>query len=384
MNVKKYFPYIKDFVRRADMVLLGLGIACSLYGIIAIASATKSYSNSAQYVIVQVLALFIGIGIFVVITLIDVEIMAERWMALAVFNVLFMSTLIFFGVTSDTGNKGWLRFFGIGIQPAEVVKITYIIIMAKHISYLKEYKGLNKVTSVLQLLVHFGGIFVLLLLTSEDLGSSLVYFFIFFIMLFAAGLKFYWFVAGFASIAVVTPIIWNNVLKEYQKNRILAPYNPMIDPKNDGVNWQANLSKMGLASGQLNGTGLGQGKQSQSNALFGKHTDFIFSVIGEELGMIGALVVFALLLLVIIRCVMVGLRSKDSLSSLVCFGVAATVVFQTFENIGMCVGIAPVIGITLPFFSYGGSSLFSMFAAIGLVSGVRYRPRPEMFRSYHT
>lgn len=384
MNVKKYFPYIKDFVRRADMVLLGLGIACSLYGIIAIASATKSYSNSAQYVIVQVLALFIGIGIFVVITLIDVEIMAERWMALAVFNVLFMSTLIFFGVTSDTGNKGWLRFFGIGIQPAEVVKITYIIIMAKHISYLKEYKGLNKVTSVLQLLVHFGGIFVLLLLTSEDLGSSLVYFFIFFIMLFAAGLNFYWFVAGFASIAVVTPIIWNNVLKEYQKNRILAPYNPMIDPKNDGVNWQANLSKMGLASGQLNGTGLGQGKQSQSNALFGKHTDFIFSVIGEELGMIGALVVFALLLLVIIRCVMVGLRSKDSLSSLVCFGVAATVVFQTFENIGMCVGIAPVIGITLPFFSYGGSSLFSMFAAIGLVSGVRYRPRPEMFRSYHT
>ncbi|NLC73117.1 MAG: FtsW/RodA/SpoVE family cell cycle protein [Ruminococcaceae bacterium] len=382
--MKKYFPYIKDFVRRADMVLLGLGIACSLYGIIAIASATKSYSNSAQYVIVQVLALFIGIGIFVVITLIDVEIMAERWMALAVFNVLFMSTLIFFGVTSDTGNKGWLRFFGIGIQPAEVVKITYIIIMAKHISYLKEYKGLNKVTSVLQLLVHFGGIFVLLLLTSEDLGSSLVYFFIFFIMLFAAGLNFYWFVAGFASIAVVTPIIWNNVLKEYQKNRILAPYNPMIDPKNDGVNWQANLSKMGLASGQLNGTGLGQGKQSQSNALFGKHTDFIFSVIGEELGMIGALVVFALLLLVIIRCVMVGLRSKDSLSSLVCFGVAATVVFQTFENIGMCVGIAPVIGITLPFFSYGGSSLFSMFAAIGLVSGVRYRPRPEMFRSYHT
>ena len=98
MNVKKYFPYIKDFVRRADMVLLGLGIACSLYGIIAIASATKSYSNSAQYVIVQVLALFIGIGIFVVITLIDVEIMAERWMALAVFNVLFMSTLIFFEI----------------------------------------------------------------------------------------------------------------------------------------------------------------------------------------------------------------------------------------------------------------------------------------------
>ncbi len=148
------------------------------------------------------------------------------------------------------------------------------------------------------------------------------------------------------------------------------------------MSWHAKQSKLALASGRLTGTGLGNGPQSQSDAIFAKHSDFIFAVVGEELGMIGCCAVLFLLLLVIIRCIVVGLRSKDTLSMLVCFGVASTVIFQTFENIGMCIGIAPVVGITLPFFSYGGSSLFSMFAAMGLVSGVRYRPKPERYKMY--
>ena len=122
--------------------------------------------------------------------------------------------------------------------------------------------------------------------------------------------------------------------------------------------------------------GLGEGTQSQSSAIPVKHSDFIFAVIGEELGLIGACLVLLLLMIIVVRCVQVGLRSGNTMSMLVCMGVAATVVFQTFENVGMCIGIAPVVGITLPFFSYGGSSLFSMFAAMGLVSGVKYRPKP--------
>lgn len=381
--MKKYLPYVKEFMQRADMFLLALCIISSLYGLVVISSATQSYSNSAQYVIVQLLALFIGIFLYVVMTVIDVEILADKWLYLSIFNVLFMGSLLIFGVTSDTGNSGWLRFMGIGIQPSEIVKITYIIIMARQISHLRSQKnGINSVPSVLQLVVHFGAMFVLLLVTSKDLGSALVYFFIFAVMLFVAGLKIYWFLIGLGAIAAVTPILWNNFLADYQKNRILAPYDASIDPENDDVNWQPHLSKVGLASGQLTGTGLGNGTQSQSNSLFGKHTDFIFSVIGEELGMIGCLVVFALLMTLVVRCVYVGIKSKNELGMLVCFGVAATVVFQTFENTGMCIGIAPVIGITLPFFSYGGSSLVAMFAAMGMVSGVRYRPKPERFSVY--
>ncbi len=381
--MKKLLPLLRDFVRRADMFLFTMSVICAVYGIIVIASATQSYANgSAQYVIVQTLALGLGVLLFIAMTVIDVDIFAQHWAWLYGLSAALLISLIFFGAQSDTGNNGWLRFFGIGIQPTEIVKIAFIIVMAKQLSYLKEYKNLNSVTSIAQIVVHFVLMFGLILVTAQDLGSALVYFFIFAVMLFVAGVRIYWFIIGLAALAGMVPILWTYFLEDYQKDRILAPYDSSIDPDNTGINWQQNQSKIALASGQLTGTGLGEGTQSQSTAIPGKHTDFIFAVVGEELGMIGACLVLLLLMIIVIRCIQVGLRSGNTMSMLVCFGVAATVIFQTFENVSMCIGIAPVIGITLPFFSYGGSSLFSMFAAMGLVSGIKYRPKPTRASLY--
>ena len=381
--MKKLLPLLRDFVRRADMFLFTMSVICAVYGIIVIASATQSYANgSAQYVIVQTLALGLGVLLFIAMTVIDVDIFAQHWAWLYGLSAALLISLIFFGAQSDTGNNGWLRFFGIGIQPTEIVKIAFIIVMAKQLSYLKEYKNLNSVTSIAQIVVHFVLMFGLILVTAQDLGSALVYFFIFAVMLFVAGVRIYWFIIGLAALAGMVPILWTYFLEDYQKDRILAPYDSSIDPDNTGINWKQNQSKIALASGQLTGTGLGEGTQSQSTAIPGKHTDFIFAVVGEELGMIGACLVLLLLMIIVIRCIQVGLRSGNTMSMLVCFGVAATVVFQTFENVSMCIGIAPVIGITLPFFSYGGSSLFSMFAAMGLVSGIKYRPKPTRASLY--
>lgn len=381
--LKKLLPQLRDFVHRADMFLFTMSVICALYGIVVIASATKSYENgSAQFVIVQTLALVLGILLFIAMTVIDVDIFAQHWTWLYGLSALLLLSLIPFGAVSDTGNNGWLRFFGIGIQPTEIVKLAFIIVLAKQLAYLKDYKNLNSVTSVAQIVGHFILMFGLILVTAQDLGSALVYFFIFAVMLFVAGVKIYWFIMGAAAIACMVPIFWTYFLEDYQRNRILAPYDSSIDPDNTGINWQQNQSKIALASGQLTGTGLGDGTQSQSNAIPGKHTDFIFAVIGEELGLIGACLVLLLLMIIVVRCIQVGLRSGSTMSMLVCFGVTATVVFQTFENVGMCIGIAPVVGITLPFFSYGGSSLFSMFAAMGLVSGIKYRPKPARASIY--
>lgn len=380
--MKKLWPWVRDFVKRADMLLLFLCCTCAIFGIVVISSATASYETS-RYVIVQTGALLIGIFLFVALTVIDVDIIAEKWPFLFIFDTVLLLLLIPFGRSDDTGNSGWLRFLGVGIQPSEVVKVVYIVLMAKHISYLREYKNLNSVLSVGQLLVHFGFTFGLIIVVSSDLGSALVFLFIFVVMLFVAGLKLYWFLIGIAAVAAVTPFLWTNFLTDRQKERILAPYVPSIDPEGFDVRWQPNQSKLALASGRLTGTGLYEGTQSQSSALPAKHTDFIFSVIGEELGMIACCLVLLLLLLVIIRCVYIGVKSRNTMNMLVCFGAAAFLLFQTFENIGMCIGIAPVIGVTLPFFSYGGSSLFSTFAAMGLVSGIKYRPKPERFRSYY-
>ena len=211
-----------DFFKKGDMFLLVMCCICTCFGITLVGSATKSYP-SHTFVPIQIFAFILGLFLYYVLTVLDVSIIASRWKLLLGFETFLLLLLIPFGVSGDTGNSGWLRFFGIGIQPSEIVKITYIIVMAKHISYLKEYRDLNSIVSVAQLALHFLLIFGLLLVTSKDLGSALVYFFIFAVMLFAAGLKWYWFAIGLAAVAAVIPFVWTDVLKEYQRARILAP-----------------------------------------------------------------------------------------------------------------------------------------------------------------
>ena len=380
--MKKILPVAKEFMQRADMILFSLCLACSIFGLVIIASATAtSESGSARFVLIQAIALLIGITLFVLLTVIDIDVIVDKWPILVVISLLLLLALIPFGMDDGTGNKSWIRFLGIGIQPSEIVKVIYITLLAKHITYLKQHKNLNHVFSVAQVGVHFMIPFALVVVISGDLGSALIFLFILVLMLFIAGLKFYWFILAIAGAAAVTPILWEHLLKDYQKNRILAPYTTNIANYDDIV-WQARQSKLALASGQFTDTGLFQGTQTQSQAIPAQQTDFIFAVIGEELGMIGCCAALLLLLLVILRCVYIGLRSKNTMSMLICFGVAATIGFQTFINVGMCLGLTPVIGLTLPFFSYGGSSMFSLFAAAGLVSGIKFRPKPERFHYY--
>ncbi len=379
--MKKALSLLHDFLRRADILLLVLCCAASVFGIIVVSSATANMPGS--YVVVQTAACLVGIVLYVLLTVIDIDILADKWILLYIFSVVLILLLRTpLGYEDETGNRAWLRFFNIGIQPSEIVKVLFIIVMAKHVSYLKEYKNLNSVLSVGQLLIHFVLITGLLVWASKDIGSALVYLFVFLTMLFVVGLKFYWFLIGLAGVAVVMPYVWDNVLTQRYRDRILLPYDATIDPNGWDVRYQLNQSKLALASGRFTGTGLGQGMQAQSNALPAKHTDFIFSVIGEELGLVGCTICILLLLLIMIRCVYVGLKSKNAMNMLVCFGVAGSIFFQTFLNTGMCIGIAPVIGITLPFFSYGGSSMIALFAAMGLVSGIKFRPKPERYQKY--
>lgn len=379
--MKLKFSDIRSFLKRADMLLFTLCLISSILGIVIISSATKSF-DSVTYVPVQTAALIIGIVLYFLFTVIDLDIIADQWPLLLVTEIVLFLLLIPFGEAGDTGNKSWIRFAGIGIQPSEIVKIIYIVLSAKHITYLKNYRNLNSVLSVGQLAAHFGLLFLLLLGISGDLGNALIFFFVFIAMMFTAGLKIYWFIFGAAALAIVVPIAWNSVFTDAQKERILAPYDATIDPLGYGVNWEPNNAKLALASGRLTGTGLGQGSQTQSNAIASKHADYIFASAGEELGMIGCLIIFALLLAIILRCVYVGLHCRSTFGMLTCFGIAAAFFFQIFENIGMCLGLTPVIGVALPFFSYGGSSLFTSFAAMGIVSGIHYRPKPSQYMSY--
>lgn len=175
-------------------------------------------------------------------TVLDVDVLADKWQILCAFNVVFLLLLIPFGVSDNTGNTGWLRFFGIGIQPTEVVKLAFIIILAKQISYLKEYHDLNSVWSVAQLAGHFVLLFGLILVVSSDLGSALIFFSIFLVMLFAAGFALHWFAIGFAAIAAMIPLLWKFVLHDYQKtasSRRMTPASTRRTPASTGSRTRA-------------------------------------------------------------------------------------------------------------------------------------------------
>ena len=374
-------PYVKTFFQRADIFLFFMCIGCSLFGTVMIyyavsgMAAAGALDGPLKFVVVQLFSMVLGIGAFVLLTVIDADILGEQWKLLLALSGLLLVALAVFGVDDGTGNKAWIRFFGIGIQPSEFIKIFYIIVSAKQMTYLKERKDINAFTSLVQMAMLFGVVFVGIMGVSSDLGSCFVIMLIFLAMMFSAGVKLYWFAAGGAVVAAMVPLIWTYFLKDYQKKRLVAPYDPSVDPSGYGITWQTNQSRLTLASGRF----LGVEEGHRSTVFTGKHTDFIFSAVGEELGMVGCILVLTLLVILIIHCAKVGIHAGRTFDMLICMGVAASLFFQMLINIGMCIGITPVIGITLPFFSYGGSSMMAMFAAMGLVSGVKFKPKPQLF-----
>ena len=381
--MKNVINAVLKFLSEADMFLLALSLVSSLYGIVLIHSVVKNFTASNE-LNVQIGALIIGIALYVVFSYIDIDIIADKSLFLLIGSALFISTLFVWGVgMQEVGNNAWLRFFGVGIQPAEVVKIPFIIIVAKMIANFKERKTLNSPLSLLQIVAVFAFLFVLILVSSDDLGSALVYAFILVTMLFVGEVKLRWFVIGGAAIAAVFPLFWNNYLSYSQRARIQAPFaGDLLEPATYArITWQANRSVSAIASGGFTGQGLGNGHFTQrAGAIPAHHTDFIFAVAAEELGFIGAMCVLILLVMIICRCVYIGVKSNNSLGMLVCIGIASMLITQTIGNIGMVMAVLPVIGITLPFFSYGGSSVVTCMAAVGIVSGIKMRPKPTRFR----
>lgn len=352
-----------------DYFLLLLALCCSAFGLVLIFSATHSLDGgSTRYMVIQSLAIVLGVAGFVIVSCVNLEKLAALWRIVFLVNILFQLSLILFGY-EDGGNKSWLRFGGIGIQPAELGKLLFIFTFAKHINLLR-YR-LNRVRSLLQLGAHLLAMMVAIILPSSDVGMSLPYVFIAVLMLFAAGLSLKWFAGGVILACAAVPILWQ-VLSNVQKNRILVLFDPSIAPD---TFWQQEQSRIAIGSGKLFGTGFLQGNQTQNNMLPEKQTDFIFAVAGEEWGLIGCLVIVAALMALMFRVFFVAHCAQGQVSSLLCVGVGSMLLFQTFENIFMCLGIGPVMGLTLPFFSYGGSSIVTMYLSLGVVASVSRREK---------
>lgn len=369
---------LADFFQQADLVLLGLCCASTVYGIALIFSATR-YMNSNRRVLVQTAAMLLGICVYIAVSMIDFEALIKKWKWILLFNIGFIGLLLTpYGVSDNTGNTAWLKFpyIPVSIGPAEVVKITFVLLLGWQLAWLQEEKrDLRSFRSAASVGLHTVGMCGLYFVISGDMGNTLVFFFIFLCMAFVAGFALRWFALVLAGGGAVVTAAWVlDLVPNYMRERIIVLFDHSYDPL--GAGWQQTRSLLALGSGGVGGQGYLNGTQTQGSygtSLPARWTDFVFSACGEELGMIGCLAVIAILLAVIFRVLMVAKSARSNFESYVCVGMASMLIFQMIINIGMCLFVMPTIGITLPFFSYGGSSVVTTFMAMGVVSGIKKR-----------
>ena len=373
---------LADFIQQADLVLLGLCCAATLYGMVLIASATRYMGADGiiRYVGVQGAAMALGLCAYVFMSMIDVEIVLKKWKWVVAFNIIFIGLLLTpLGVGGDTtGNQAWLKIPGIPFQigPAEIVKITFTLLLAKQLEWLREEKrDLKSFSSAMMVAGHTLLLMGYYVVISGDMGNALTFFFIFLCMAFAAGFALRWFALLFLGGGAAFAAAWAlELIPSYMMDRFRVLFDHSYDALKTG--WQQSRSLMAIGSGGVFGQGYMQGTQTQSSypqSLPYRWTDFIFSVCGEELGLIGCLAVIALLTAIILRVLLVARNAQTTLHCYICVGMAAMLIYQTVINIGMCLFVMPTIGVTLPFFSYGGSSLLTLYAAMGVVSGIKKR-----------
>ena len=336
---------ILDIIRQADLLLLALCTVTSLFGVVMIYSATR-YQGGLKCVIIQLCGLALGIVLYFVVSMVDLTEISKKWQ--------------------------WLLAFNLG----------FFLLLARQLVWMKGRGDMKSIPAVGllagNLLVTIGLYYVI----SSDMGSALVYVCIFACMAFAAGVALRWFALGIFGAGAGFYLLWElDKIPPYMKERFQVLVDHSLYPL--GAGWQQTRSLMAIGGGRLTGQGLLHGAQTQSTSSVNlpfRHTDFIFAVIGEELGMLGCVLTLALLAAIVIRCIVVARNAKSQLDAYICVGVAGMLVFQIVSNVGMCLFVLPVVGLTLPFISYGGSSVVTLFIAMGMVSGIQKRSLPDWLR----
>lgn len=357
--------------KKTDWLLVSLVFILSVFGIVMIYSATRTLKTNSN-VIIQSASFVLGSVLMLVLSRFDYEQLKHMSKYIYIFAVLILVAVLLFGISGTWGARSWIRFGAIGIQPSEIAKVCFIITFSYHLSKVEE--SINKIPVIFGLLLHVGLLTGLILL-QPDLGSVLVFIFMFAAMLFTAKISWKYIAAALTAGVVSVPLIYKFILSEYQQKRIQVFLNPDLDPLNRGYN--VIQSKIAVGSGQFWGKGYLRGTQNQFGFLPTKYTDFIFSVISEELGFIGAIFVTVMLFAVILRCFQTARKADNTFGRYICVGTASMLLFHTFENIGMCIGLMPVTGIPLPFISYGGTAMLTNLIAIGLVLSVSRNNKPR-------
>ncbi len=346
-----------------DWFLLSVAVALGTIGLIEIYSSTLNM-DSPSYALRQLVWLLAGVGLSFVVASVDYHVLAEHIAWIYVVTVGLLVGVLLFGSTV-AGARSWFGIGSFGLQPSELTKLVVVVALARFLSEIhKRYLTLPQILVACAIC----GVPPLLVAAQPDLGTALTFVPILAIGLFVRGVRPAALVSGVLIVIFLLPVTWA-VLEDYQKDRILTFLQPESDPLGSG--YQVIQSKIAIGSGGLWGTGLFQGSQNQLGFLPTRHTDFIFSVVAEELGFVGVCVTLLLLLVFVFRTLSLTLMPGDTLGLFIVLGIGGVFVFHILVNVGMVIGYMPITGIPLPFLSYGGSSVLTAFIGLGLIVSVR-------------
>ncbi len=350
---------------KLDPILVAVTVLLNLYSVVILTGATDVFGRSR--LVMQIGMSVFGFVLMTVISHLDYRFIVNRyWILFLAFSAILLLVTALFGNTQG-GTRGWLTVFSLGgteitVQPSEFIKMTFICTFAKHLSMVGG--RINRPRYLLGLALH-AGLIVGAILLSGDLGVALVYVAIILFMLFAAGMSVFYDLGLFAVVAALFPFLWD-LLGDYQQERILVGFNPSLDPLGKGM--QPLLSRDAILNGGFFGRGLRGGEVHR--ILPASHTDFMFATVCEKFGFVGGVVVILLLCALVCRILYLAMKLKDDMGRLIAVGIGAMVVVQSIENIGMCLAQLPVVGITLPFISYGGSSMLAIYILFGVMHSV--------------
>nr|WP_281367215.1 rod shape-determining protein RodA [Nocardioides kongjuensis] len=357
--------------------MLGAVLVLSLLGCLLIWSATLERDDltggdSRAFLVKQVVNVVIGIGLMLLVVVTD-----HRWVRILapIGYLVAIGGLVLVLVMGSTinGSRSWLILGGMSFQPSELAKLAVVVGMALVVAERSEGRWRDRVgTSDVLLMLLVAGVPAVLILAQPDLGTMLVLTATVFGVIAASGAHRRWLalLAGGGVLAAAAAVS-SGMLKAYQVDRFLAFTNPALDPKGAGYN--VEQARIAVGNGGLFGQGLFDGSQTQSGFVPEQHTDFVFTVAGEELGLVGAALIVLLLGVVLWRALRIATRTDDVFGRIAAAGIACWFGFQAFQNIGMCLGIMPVTGVPLPFVSYGGSSMFAGMLAVGLLQNIHLR-----------
>ena len=363
------FKTIGEYLKRTDVVLWLLTLCAVIYSLLLISSMQRAGEYS--FLRTQTAAVILGLASSAVISAADYRYLIDKWYLSAIISAVLALLVFLFGrQVTGTDDTAWIMLpGGFSIQPSELIKICFIITFAKHLSYLKEKELIESLFGVITLVIHAAIPMAVIHLQGDD-GTVLIFGFIFLIMSFTAGVQLHYFAILGGLLLISIPLIWSFFMNDEHRNRILALFD--IDGNAmTNYGWQQYQGKVSVASGELSGSGLYNGSRVEYGIVPEQENDFIFTVAGEELGFIGCMLLLAVLFGIIIKVLMNAMRSNDFQGRCICCGVFATIASQTIINLGMVLGFFPVVGITLPLFSSGGTSALSMLICLGLVQSVR-------------